>query len=158
MISKLSCNQAPRLRRTDKRRLVLLLIVVSMMGFSIFAPAVCAADAPAWMHAAVSAPIPAHDEKTDAILLYAEDNFVVQSNGKMKQLQRRVYKILRPTGRGFGTIRVDFDATTRITFIHGWCIPAQGKDYEVKDKEAVESALPGLEDGNLASEIGRAHV
>jgi len=29
-----------------------------------------AADAPAWMHNLVNAPVPAHDEKTDAAVLY----------------------------------------------------------------------------------------
>src|SRR5689334_10492569 len=53
-------------------------------------------DAPAWMHAAVNAPLPPHDEKTDAVLLYSEDITVVQPDGKIKSVSRRAYKILRP--------------------------------------------------------------
>src|SRR6202030_856773 len=94
-----------------------------------------AADAPAWMHALTSAPLPPHDEKTDAILLYSEEILMVQPNGKLKEIDRSAYKILRPGGKGFGKLVLPFDAETRITNIHGWCIPAQGKDFEVKDKD-----------------------
>ena len=30
-----------------------------------------ATEAPQWMHALVNVPLPAHDEKTDAVLLYS---------------------------------------------------------------------------------------
>jgi len=36
--------------------------------------------------------LPAHDEKTDAVLIYAEDVTTVQPNGKIKNLRRRVSK------------------------------------------------------------------
>ena len=112
-----------------------------------------AADAPQWMHALVSAPLPPHDEKTDAILLYSEEILNVQSNGKIKTTERRAYKILRPGGREHGTVYASFDSETRITEIRGWCIPAQGKDYEVKDKDVIETALFGVADGALATDL-----
>ncbi|HEY6184181.1 MAG TPA: DUF3857 and transglutaminase domain-containing protein, partial [Terriglobales bacterium] len=111
------------------------------------------ADAPAWMHNAATAPLPDHDEKTDAALLYSEDVTTVQPNGKIKTLKRRVFKILRPDGRWYGIVRQYFDAETRITAMHGWCIPSSGKDYEVKEKDAVESAPPDVENGALASDF-----
>jgi hypothetical protein len=110
-------------------------------------------DAPAWMHALTSVSLPAYDEKTDAVLLYSEDILNVQANGKIKSISRRAYKILRSAGREYGLIRATFDAETRITGIHGWCIPAQGKDYEVKDKEVIETALTGLLNGELVTDI-----
>jgi len=111
-----------------------------------------AADAPQWIHALVSVPLPQHDEKTDAILLYSEEFLIVDGNGKIKNIERRAYKILRPGGREHGTIYASFDAETRVTGIHGWCIPAQGKDYEVKDKDVLETALFGVLNGELASD------
>jgi hypothetical protein len=149
MINKLSCNPALRRHTTKVRRLA---IAGAALGLLLAAPWLRAADAPGWMHAVVNAPIPAHDEKTDAVVLYAEDILTVQPNGKIKRTERRVFKILRPSGRDYGMISADFDAETRITSLHGWCIPAQGKDYEVKDKDAIESALPGLLDNNLATD------
>ncbi|MGH7745520.1 MAG: DUF3857 domain-containing transglutaminase family protein, partial [Candidatus Dormibacteria bacterium] len=111
-----------------------------------------ASDAPQWMHALVNAPLPAHDEKTDAVLLYSEDILNVQGNGKVKSIERRAYKILRPGGRERGTVLVHFDSETRITGLRGWCIPAQGKDYEVKDKDVIETGLVGVLNGELASD------
>src|SRR5260370_9383639 len=104
-------------------------------------------DGPAWMHGVVSAPLPKHDEKTDAVLLYSEEVLNVQPNGKIKETDRRAYKILRPEGRQFGKLHFAYDAETRITNIHGWCIPAQGKDYEVKDKETIERGYFDVEAG-----------
>lgn len=111
-----------------------------------------AADAPAWMHALVSLPLPEHDDKTDAVLLYSENILNVQPNGKLKSTERRAYKILRPGGRELGTVRISFDAETKITSLRAWCIPAQGKDYEVKEKDAIETALFGVANGELMTD------
>lgn len=92
------------------------------------------------MHALVNAPLPSYDEKTDAVLLYSETNVTVISSEKMRTQVREAYKILRPNGRDHGTVKVPFDAQSKINSLHGWCIPAQGKDYEVKEKDAIESA------------------
>src|SRR5713226_5515703 len=73
---------------------------------------------------AAAAPLPAHDEKTDAVLLYAEDVTTVQQNGKIKNLRRRVFKILRPDGRWYGWVHAYFDSETKITGMRGWCIPS----------------------------------
>src|SRR5258708_19757937 len=69
------------------------------LAFSLFLilPAAQGADAPQWMHAVANAPLPAHDEKTNAILLYSEDVLSVHSNGKINKVQPPVYKILPPT-------------------------------------------------------------
>src|SRR5215472_16983214 len=96
------------------------------------------ADAPQWMHALVNAPIPAHDEKTDAVLLYSETNVSVISADKIKTVVREAYKILRPQGRDRGDVIVFLNSNRKVTGLHGWCIPAQGKDYDVKDKLNLE--------------------
>jgi hypothetical protein len=63
-----------------------------------------AGDAPAWMHAAAGAPLPEHDEKTDVVTIYSEDITIVVSDAKVKTIERRAYKILRPDGRRYGTV------------------------------------------------------
>jgi hypothetical protein len=100
------------------------------------------------MHSLVGVPLPAYDEKTDAVLLYSETNVTVVSPDKIRTQTREAYKILRPGGRQRGTIAVDFGPQKKIKSLHGWCIPAQGKDYEVKDKDAIEVA-PDTEGGEL---------
>jgi hypothetical protein len=106
------------------------------------------------MHAVVNAPLPPHDEKTDAVLLYSETNVNVISADKIKTVERRVYKILRPEGRGYGIVQADFRSPgEKVNSMRGWCVPAQGKDYEVKDKEAVEVALPGVDGSELVNDV-----
>jgi len=151
MKNKSCCCRARQRRATEMRSsLFVAALVVCCAG--AYTPA-ASADAPAWMHALVGAPIPAHDEKTDAVLLYSEDILTVQPNGKIKSLERRAYKILRPDGKDVGWVRLSYDAETKITSIHGWCIPASGKDYEVKEKDSAETALFGVANGELVSDV-----
>lgn len=100
-----------------------------------------AGDAPAWMHTAAAAPLPAYDEKTDAVLLYSSMDVVVVSTDKIKTTVREAYKIVRPGGREHGKVHIYFNPQRKIKDLHGWCIPAHGKDFEVKDKDATEIAL-----------------
>ena len=70
MNNRSSCSPAEQLPVIDSRRLGMwlctLLFVVAVPRF------VQASNAPAWMRAAAAAPLPAHDEETDALLLYSE--------------------------------------------------------------------------------------
>jgi hypothetical protein len=104
----------------------------------VFVPRAAGGDAPQWMHALVNQPLPAYDEKTNAVLLYSETSVTVVSTDKIRTQVREAYKILRPNGRHHGTVSVNFNPQKKIKSLHGWCIPAQGKDYEVKDKDALE--------------------
>ena len=152
MSNKSFCNLERQRRQTELRAASVAVALFAMVCLWS-GPQAAAGDAPAWMHALVSAPLPKVDEKTEAVLLYSETVLNVQANGKIKSMERRAYKILRPGGKGYGTVRADFDSETRITSMHGWCIPAQGKDYEVKDKDAVETALFGVMNGELVSDM-----
>lgn len=151
MNNRSSCNPAAPAQATDLRRTGILLSIGLCL---LTAPRLAqAGDAPSWMHAAASAPLPAHDDKTDAVLLYSDQAVIVQSVDKIKTHVRLVYKILRPSGRDYGMAAVSFNPHRKITGLRGWCIPVQGKDYEVKDKEAVEVALPKIAGSELISDV-----
>jgi hypothetical protein len=109
-------------------------------------------DAPPWMHALVNAPLPSYDERTDAVLLYSETSVTVLSTDMIKTQVREAYKILRPNGREHGTVFVYFNPQRSVKSLHGWCIPMQGKDYEVKDKDAIEVS-PNIQGGELISDV-----
>ena len=153
MNNKSSCNPERHPPATERRarsqRIAILFAVVAFPA----ALRLDAADAPGWMHALVNTPLPAHDDKTEAVVLYSEEVLYVQANGKMKGVVRRAYKILRPDGRGYGKVHLNFDSETRITSLHAWCIPAQGKDYEVKEKDAIETGYLDVEGGELISDV-----
>src|ERR1700676_2689753 len=119
----------------------------------VIAPRAVAGDAPQWMHALVGATLPSYDEKTDAVLLYSETNVTVLSVDKIRTQVREAYKILRPNGRERGIVFVHANSQRKVRALHGWCIPAQGKDFEVKDKDAVEVSPPSIEGAELISDV-----
>lgn len=150
MKKKSFCNPARPLPATNHWVRAKLYVAVYLLAFAC--PAL-AGEAPAWMHAVVSAPLPAHDDKTEAVLLYSEHTVNVQSLERIKTRVRLAYKILRPSGRDYGIAAVSFNPHRKITALRGWCIPAQGKDYEVKDKEAAEVSLPSVAGSELISDV-----
>jgi transglutaminase-like putative cysteine protease len=75
--------------------------------------------------------------------LYSECITTVKNQGEIETLYREAYRILRPEGRRYGRVGLGYDNETRITYLKAWSIPADGKEYEVKDKDAIER-------GNLA--------
>ena len=151
MKNKFCCNQESH--RPETRRSTRLPGVAALfLGLLFCAPWANAGDAPAWMHAQANVPLPSYDEKTDAVLLYSETNVTVVASDKIRTTVREVYKILRPDGRRRGTVDVYFNPQRKVKSLHGWCIPAQGKDYEVKDKDAIEVS-PNTEGGELISDV-----
>ena len=123
-------------------RALLFAFGAAVCFFALVPRAAAGADAPQWMHSLAGATLPAYDEKTDAVLLYSERNVTVLSTDKIKIRVREAYRIVRPEGREHGTVSVNFNPTRKIIGLRGWCIPAQGKDYEVKDKDAIDMAAP----------------
>jgi len=152
MKSRLFCSLEAQARVIDLRVLTVASALVTIC--IIAASAANAADAPLWMHALVNAPLPAHDEKTNAVLLYSEESVNVISTDKIKTTVRHAYKILRPDGRELGMVFIPFRSPgQKVNGLHGWCIPAQGKDYEVKDKEGAEMSLPKIEGSELITDV-----
>jgi hypothetical protein len=118
------------------------------------APRARAGDqAPQWMHALADVPIPAHDEETEAIQLYSERNVSVQSANSMRITVREAYRILRPEARRHHEyVAVEFGPHKKVTSLRAWCIPAGGKDYQVKEKDAADEA-PDVDGGELFSDV-----
>ena len=140
----------PATERINSRKWSILLWVATWMMTA--APlATASGDAPQWMHMLAGAALPVYDEKTDAVLLYSDTSVTVLSGDRIRTHVREAYKILRPEGRERGTVVVHFNPERKITSLHGWCIPAQGKDYEVKDKDAIDVAAPA-EGGYLVAD------
>jgi hypothetical protein len=117
------------------------LICLASLCLVACVPGAVAGDAPQWMHAVANARLPTYDDKTNAVLLYSETNVTVVAIDKVRTTVREAYKILRPDGRDRGFVHVHFNPQRKIKSLHGWSIPAQGKDYEVRDKDGMEISL-----------------
>src|ERR1700689_2756512 len=100
MSNKLSCN--PELPVPATKRLFSAWIAACILA--CVPQAMAGGDAPQWMHALVNAPLPAYDEKTDAVLLYSETNVTVISADKIRTQVREPYKFLRLKGRHHGVL------------------------------------------------------
>ena len=110
------------------------------------APSAHPANAPAWLAAAASQPLPASLPKdAEAVILYSEQMTTAKSNGDIETRYRVAYKILRPGGKDYGTVSIYFSKVTPLTYLKAWSIPADGKVYEVKDHDSVETQLAGGE-------------
>src|SRR2546429_5401392 len=96
--NKLFCSRLVLRQGIDRLRLasVLAVLTVSLLSWTAAARA---GDAPAWMHALVNVPLPEHDEKTDAVLLYSGRFVLVQSAEKIKITVREAFKIDRKSTR-----------------------------------------------------------
>jgi hypothetical protein len=139
--------------RQPRRATSAAIALIAALVFFAAVPIAHAGDAPSWLHALVNTPLPDHDDKTDAVLLYSEDTLTVVSTDKVKEHVRAAYKILRPGGRDYGVVSIPLNAHRKVTSLHGWSIPQQGKDFEVKDKDSLEVAPSGVEYGELMTDI-----
>jgi hypothetical protein len=105
-------------------------------------PALAGDKAPDWMREAAQQTLPAFPPETVAVVLLDECVTTVKDKGEIETLHRRAYKILRPEAREeYGSVIVDFDSETKLSSLKAWAIPASGPEYQVNDKEAIESGL-----------------
>src|SRR5258707_3029153 len=116
--------------RTESRR-PRVRLAAAASWLALCAVPASASEPPDWMRALAGAVVPDHDEKANAVVMYSEAVLTVQSNGKLKRVDRIAYRILRPDGERLGTVRSDFDDQSPITDVHGWSIPPSGKYFEV---------------------------
>jgi hypothetical protein len=149
MKNRLCCNPLQRPPASKLVRGALLFGALWILACT----AAFAGDAPQWMRTAAAAPLPAYDERTDAVLLYSDEVLTVVGPDKFKTQVRRVFKILRPDGHHYGVAIMRVSPHEKVTHVHGWCIPAQGAVYEVKDKDSIETSLPNIAGSELISDV-----
>jgi transglutaminase-like putative cysteine protease len=112
-----------------------------LLVFLFAVSAAYAVDVPAWVRDAAqqsAAPGAPPNGEANAVILYDEQETNVKDNGEIETMHRRAFLILRPGGKSAGILNVPFDPQMKIVSIRGWCLPKAGKEYEVKDKDAME--------------------
>jgi hypothetical protein len=121
------------------------LVLLFFAALAVSMP-VRAVNAPDWLAAAAKQAIPASLPKDIvAVVLYSQQQTTVKANGEIETHYREAYKILRPEGKDYGTVYLPFSKVTPITYLKAWSIPADGKVYEIKDKDSAETQITGGE-------------
>lgn len=115
----------------------------SSIGLTFLVAALCfparaSVSIPEWVRQAASQQLPKYPPDTDAVVLLDEEVVAVSAPGEYRSHVRRVVRILRPEGRHYGEIYVHLGQGEKLNSIHAWTIDAQGRDYELKDKEFTE--------------------
>src|SRR5271154_2951418 len=104
-------------------------------------PRALADTAPEWMRAAAHDTLPEYPKDAVAVVLLDEQQTTVKDNGEIETRYRRAYKILRPEARDqYGAVVVDFSNDTNLSFFKAWTITADGRELELKEKDAVEAS------------------
>ncbi|MBI3663346.1 MAG: DUF3857 and transglutaminase domain-containing protein [Acidobacteria bacterium] len=121
-------------------------LAISALGAALyvvlfFAVPDALAGTPDWLRAAAAMPLPAYPPETKAVMLLDEQITTVREDGEIRTTYRRAWKILRPDGRDYGSFGVGFDGETRLTFLKAWAISPKGGDYEMKEKDALETSM-----------------
>lgn len=138
-MNRLSWTQLlrPVKSRSLKAAFVLAASLLAMPAF---------ASVPSWLAEAAKQPLPAGLPKdTVAVVLYSEQQTTVKANGETETRYREACKILRPEGKDYGYVVIFFSKTTPIVSFKAWGIPSEGKTFEVKDRDAVETQVDGGE-------------
>lgn len=112
-----------------------------------------AGPVPDWLQAQTAVVLPAYDNKTDAAVLYDETVVTVMPDGRIHSVHRRALRVLRPGGEAWSVVRANFDDRNRILHMRAWCLPENDKPFVVKEKDAIETALYGVENGELVSDL-----
>jgi hypothetical protein len=121
-------------------------VVVLTSVFSRFSARVFADTAPDWLRAAAHQTLPDYPKDTIAVVLLDEEQTTVKDNGDIETRHRRAYKLLRPEARDkYGYAAVEFNNETKLSFFKAWTITADGREMELKEKDAVEVSLTSFE-------------
>jgi hypothetical protein len=121
----------PRVNRLTQ---LAMMIGLALSGVLVFA------GTPDWLKQAAQTTLPTYPDDPDAVVLLDERVTTISPGGEVHTTYRRAYKILRPAGRARGIVTVYFDNETQITFLKAWSVTANKEEYEVKERDAVETA------------------
>jgi Domain of Unknown Function with PDB structure (DUF3857)/Transglutaminase-like superfamily len=97
-------------------------------------------SAPDWLRQLTKVTLPKYPDEADAVVLLDDETLNVRDNGDMYTTYRRAVKILRPGGKEYGAFYAYFDKDTKIESMKAWCITDKGQEFQLKEKDAVETS------------------
>lgn len=114
-------------------RILLPLLLICDLG--------AAADIPPWMRSAAKTAFTPSAEDRAGVVLFAENVTTVEPNGDITSVERKVIRILGSEGKELGIISVSFSPEVKILSMRAWSMASDGKEYELKKRDAAELAV-----------------
>lgn len=95
---------------------------------------------PPWVKDASKISPAAYSPESTAVTLLNDTDMTVLDSGDYIEHSREVVKVLRPNWRDERNLAVSLHNGEKINFIRAWTIDASGHEFELKDKDCMESA------------------
>ena len=133
------------MRRATSRLALLALLLLCRQVF-----AGSAVTIPDWVRTTAAQQQGAYPPRTNAVVLLDDTKISVSGPGQYLETYRRVVRILRPEGRDEGIVQLYLKHGDKIQNLHAWSIDKDGHQFEVKDKDFLETSPY---DGILYSDI-----
>ncbi len=111
----------------------------------VFAGALHAASAPAWVTAVMQQPIPAQPPRTTAVVLLDSTTLTFEAGGDITTQRRRIVKVLAPAGIEYTYGVAQFDNNTKLRSLRGWSIEPTGEVHPLKERHAIEASAGSFE-------------
>jgi len=128
-----------------RRHIISCLVCLAAAIFS-GAPRACADSAPDWLRALAREKVPDYPDNPIAVELLDEYQTTVLDSGEIDTRHRVAYRLLRPEARDeYGFAVVQFDNDTKVLSFNAWTITADGHEYALKDKDALETSTSTYE-------------
>ncbi|HEY0142996.1 MAG TPA: DUF3857 domain-containing protein [Thermoanaerobaculia bacterium] len=117
------------------------LVLLALFAFSSAAYAARKPELPQWIRASIPLELPAVTKDAKAVVLLDHNLMHVRPSGEIETTYRRVVKILTSAGREEnGYAAVSFSNQNMLKSFKAWSIDAKGNEYEVKERDAVETS------------------
>lgn len=116
----------------------------ALLAASLLFAGAAFARTPPWVKEAIPAQLP--DAKSASAIVLLDDTAVsVAPDGTFTTRYRRVVKILTSAGRDHGMVAAWYGGNAKLRSIRAWSIDATGSEYEVKERDAVETTPTDFE-------------
>ena len=119
-------------------------VAVLVASLALAASSYARVNIPPWVRQALLTEVPV-EKDADAIVVLDDTAVNVLPDGSLATRYRRVVKILNNDGREYGVAHAWIDHDTKLRTLRAWSIDADGAEYEVRERDAIETTPTDFE-------------
>lgn len=119
---------------------------ILLLALSALWPATAtAASIPDWLRALAQQSAKHYADDVNGVILLDSTETTIRDDGEIIDHRRLAFRILRPEGKDYAVLAVNYDSESKVNYLHGWSITAHGQEYELKDKDLLEASATSFE-------------